>query len=120
MTNDPCVLQPTSQTRQITFKIIDDDELLEEQEEDENDPVVSFTVVDETQPDTFVSASSGLDDVPPTISSDPVFQEIVQSGATQDSEKSKRSRAYDPRHNAIYAHKYRDNYSNWYYFRRGY
>ena len=26
-------------------------------------------------------------------------------------------RAYDPRHSRVYAHKYSDEYSNWYFFR---
>jgi len=113
--------QPTTELRQITFKILDDEE------EDSIDPEITFTLIDPTeQPDQIVvdtfSTATNLEDVPPTISADPVFQEIV-SGATSDSEESakfKRFSAYDPRHQAVYAHKYRDNYSNWYYFRRGY
>jgi len=55
--------------------------------------------------------------VPPTIAADPVFKEIV----SEDKEQLKRGFGnYAARHNRIYAHKYSDNYSNWYYFRRGY
>merc|ERR1712048_162137 len=61
-----------------------------------------------------------LEAVPPTIASDPVFKEIVSNGEEGEKEQVKRGFAnYDPRHNRIYAHKYSDNYSNWYYFRRG-
>lgn len=61
-----------------------------------------------------------LEAVPPTIASDPVFKEIVSNGE-EDKEQVKRGFSnYDPRHNRVYAHKYSDNFSNWYYFRRGY
>ena len=89
----------------------------------DEEEVESFRVVDDTLQDTFesVTAAASLDDVPPTISSDPVFQEIIQSVGSEDTEKSKRGfRAYDPRHSAIYAHKYQDANSQWYYFRKGY
>ena len=112
-------MQPTTELRQITFKILDDEE-----DTDNEEPVISFVVADQSDQasDTFSTVPT-LDDVPPTISSDPVFQELVSGGSlnSEDSEKFKRGfSAYDPRHQAVYAHKYRDNFSNWYYFRRGY
>merc|ERR1712226_622050 len=61
-----------------------------------------------------------LEAVPPTIASDPVFKEIVSNGEEEKEQVKRGFSNYDPRHNRIYAHKYSDNYSNWYYFRRGY
>merc|ERR1711936_671740 len=59
--------------------------------------------------------------VPPIIASDPVFREIVKNEEAEEKEQVKRGfRAYDPRHSRVYAHKYSDEYSNWYFFRRGY
>jgi len=61
-----------------------------------------------------------LEAVPPTIASDPVFKEIVSNGEEEKEQVKRGFSNYDPRQNRIYAHKYSDNYSNWYYFRRGY
>merc|ERR1711936_1354744 len=59
--------------------------------------------------------------VPPIIASDPVFREIVKNEEAEEKEQVKRGfRAYDPRQSRVYAHKYSDEYSNWYFFRRGY
>jgi len=56
--------------------------------------------------------------VPPIIASDPVFREIVKNEEAEEKEQVKRGfRAYDPRHSRVYAHKYSDEYSNWYFFR---
>merc|ERR1711936_1042609 len=59
--------------------------------------------------------------VPPIIASDPVFREVVKNEEAEEKEQVKRGfRAYDPRQSRVYAHKYSDEYSNWYFFRRGY
>merc|ERR1711936_140236 len=56
--------------------------------------------------------------VPPIIASDPVFREIVKNEEAEEKEQVKRGfRAYDPRQSRVYAHKYSDEYSNWYFFR---
>ena len=101
------------------------DEDQEAEQEQEAGQEVTFEVVDQTQgaqqlPDSFVAVAAeaaDTEEVPPTISADPVFQEIVG----EDTEKAKRGYSqYDPRRTAIYAHKYRDSTSNWYYYRKGY
>ena len=62
---------------------------------------------------------ANIGELSPVIGSDPVFQEIVKN--SEDSENVKRGfNAYDPCHSQVYAHKYNDKYSNWYYFRKGY
>ena len=53
---------------------------------------------------------------PPTLS---LVQEIAKDAAANDQQK-RGFRAYDPRQSQVYAHKYNDANSNWYYFRRGY
>jgi len=118
--------------RRVTFQILSD-------EEAENvNPEVAFTIVDPADAgkntfDTFeiVETTTNSDseqvdlintsigEVPAAIGSDPVFQEIVKT--SEDTENVKRGyNAYDPRHSQVYAHKYNDKYSNWYYFRKGY
>merc|ERR1719477_195465 len=118
--------------RRVTFQILSD-------EEAENvNPEVAFTIVDPADAgkntfDTFeiVETTTNSDseqvdlintsigEVPAAIGSDPVFQEIVNT--SEDTENVKRGyNAYDPRHSQVYAHKYNDKYSNWYYFRKGY
>merc|ERR1712066_27770 len=57
--------------------------------------------------------------IPEAISADPVFQEITRD-ATANEQQKRGFRAYDPRQSQVYAHKYNDANSNWYYFRRGY
>jgi len=119
--------------RRVTF------EILSEEEAKNIQPEVTFRIVDgsdadESSIDTFriqdsstepieeeisVDTSASIDGVPPAIGADPVFQEIVKT--SEDSENVKRGfNAYDPRHSRVYAHKYNDKYSNWYYFRKGY
>jgi len=69
----------------------------------------------------FSSSDLVVPSVPPTIASDPVFREIISTDTKEEKDQVKRGFAqYDPRHSRVYAHKYRDEYSNWYYFRRGY
>jgi len=118
--------------RRVTFQILSD-------EEAENvNPEVTFKIVDPAEAnkntfDTFeiVETTTNSDteqvdlintnigEVPAAIGSDPVFQEIVKT--SEDTENVKRGyNAYDPRHSQVYAHKYNDKYSNWYYFRKGY
>jgi len=118
--------------RRVTFQILSD-------EEAENvNPEVTFKIVDPAEAnkntfDTFeiVETTTSSDteqvdlintnigEVPAAIGSDPVFQEIVKT--SEDTENVKRGyNAYDPRHSQVYAHKYNDKYSNWYYFRKGY
>merc|ERR1711874_79163 len=118
--------------RRVTFQILSD-------EEAENvNPEVTFRIVDpvnadENTFDTFKIVETTTDanieeipltntnigEIPATIGSDPVFQEIVKT--SEDNENVKRGyNAYDPRHRQVYAHKYNDKYSNWYYFRKGY
>merc|ERR1712088_925058 len=57
--------------------------------------------------------------IPEAISTDPVFQEIARDAVANEQQK-RGFRAYDPRQSQVYAHKYNDANSNWYYFRRGY
>ena len=106
---------------------MDEEEEQEQEAGQEAGQEVTFEVVDQTQgaqqlPDSFVAVAAAAEaaeaeEVPPTISADPVFQEIVG----EDTEKAKRGYSqYDPRRTAIYAHKYRDSTSNWYYYRKGY
>ena len=38
----------------------------------------------------------------------------------EQGEKSKRGSQYDPRQRGVYAHRYNDNFSNWYYYRSGF
>jgi len=118
--------------RRVTFQILSD-------EEAENvNPEVTFRIVDPAEADentfdTFKIVETTTDanieeiplintnigEIPAAIGSDPVFQEIVKT--SEDSENVKRGyNAYDPRHRQVYAHKYNDKYSNWYYFRKGY
>ena len=47
------------------------------------------------------------------------LQEIIKEALPVDQAK-RAFKAYDPRQGQIYAHKYNDANSNWYYFRRGY
>jgi hypothetical protein len=62
---------------------------------------------------------TNIGELPTVIGSDPVFQEIGKT--SEESENVKRGfNAYDPRHSQVYARKYNDKYSNWYYFRKGY
>ena len=116
-------------------------EILSDEEAKKINPEVTFIIVDaaeaeENNFDTFrvieTTTDSGdeeaspinnpvanIGELPPVIGSDPVFQEIVKN--SEDSENVKRGfNAYDPRHSQVYAHKYNDKYSNWYYFRKGY
>jgi len=118
--------------RRVTFQILSD-------EEAENvNPEVTFKIVDPAEADknTFDTfeivetttnsdteqvdlVNTNIGEVPAAIGSDPVFQEIVKT--SEDTENVKRGyNAYDPRHSQVYAHKYNDKYSNWYYFRKGY
>jgi len=121
--------------RRVTFEILSDEEAKK------INPEVTFRIVDaaseeENTFDTFRVLETTTDSVdeeaspsntpvvnigelPLAIGSDPVFQEIVKT--SEDSENVKRGyNAYDPRHSQVYAHKYNDKYSNWYYFRKGY
>ena len=47
------------------------------------------------------------------------MQEIAKDAVANEQQK-RGFRAYDPRQSQVYAHKYNDANSNWYYFRRGY
>ena len=50
-----------------------------------------------------------------------MFQEIVSAvSGLEQGEKSKRGSQYDPRQRGVYAHRYNDNFSNWYYYRSGF
>ena len=71
-----------------------------------------------TTPTPLTTGELG-DAIPATISTDPVFQEIAQAAEAVDQRKRGYNH-YDPRHSRVYAHKYKDQYSNWYYFRSGY
>jgi len=118
--------------RRVTFQILSDEEAKNV------NPEVTFRIVDAAEAnentfDTFritetTSApiieeaspiTTNFGEIPSVIGSDPVFQEIINSA--EDSENVKRGfNQYDPRHSQVYAHKYNDKYSNWYYFRKGY
>merc|ERR1712106_338781 len=85
---------------------------------------VFFEIVDgslaakEAENESQASAAPTVAAIPEAISTDPVFQEIAKDA---EEERLKRGfRAYDPRQSQVYAHKYNDANSNWYYFRRGY
>ena len=111
------MFQPTTELRQITFTIQDDVE-----EEDDTVPETIDLTEQLVEVETLQTTSS-TPVVPASINADPLFQEIVNGADADpvDTEKSKRGFvSYNPRHQAVYAHKYRDNFSNWYYFRRGY
>ena len=111
------MFQPTTELRQITFTIQDDRE-----EEDDTAPETIDLSEQFVEVDTLPPTSSAPL-VPVSLDSDPLFQEIVNGADADadDTEKSKRGFvSYDPRHQAVYAHKYRDHFSNWYYYRRGY
>ena len=97
---------------------------------------VFFEIVDgsvEKEAETTVAPTVAA--IPEAISTDPVFQvplfcfcpptlslplqEIAKDAVANDQQK-RGFRAYDPRSSQVYAHKYNDANSNWYYFRRGY
>jgi len=81
---------------------------------------VFFEIVDdsvEKEPET--TAAPTVAAIPEAISTDPVFQEIAKDAVANEQQK-RGFRAYDPRQSQVYAHKYNDANSNWYYFRRGY
>jgi len=102
---------------EITFRIVD----ASNQAETEN--AETFRILETTTAAVFDEVSideikvSG--DIPEVIQSDPVFQEIVKT-AEEDDKIKRGYNQYDPRHSQVYAHKYNDKYSNWYYFRKGY
>jgi len=83
---------------------------------------VTFQIIDTDQGTEEIPAEPTIDPVeaviPEEISGDPAFQEIAVD--SQDVDVRKRGfSAYDPRQSRVYAHKYNDAQSNWYYFRRG-
>ena len=102
---------------EITFRIVD----AVNQAETEN--VDSFRILETTTAAVFDEVSideiKASGDIPEVIQSDPVFQEIVKT-AEEDDKIKRGYNQYDPRHSQVYAHKYNDKYSNWYYFRKGY
>ena len=118
--------------RRVTFQILSDEEaknvnpevtfrIVDAAETDEN-TFDTFRITETTSAPIIEEASpitTNIGEIPSVIGSDPVFQEIVKSA--EDSENVKRGfNQYDPRHSQVYAHKYNDKYSNWYYFRKGY
>jgi len=123
--------------RQVTFKILSDEEaknvnpeitfrIVDAADQVEQDNFDTFRVLETTTapediPTAGISAGVGTNpgEIPPVIGSDPVFQEIVNTAEASDQVK-RGYNAYDPRHSQVYAHKYNDKYSNWYYFRKGY
>ena len=114
------LLQTTTELRRITFQILEQDET---KDFPDSVPEITFEEVDASEPsgDSFsviTETEEAITDIPPTISSDPVFQEILSAGA--ESEKSKRKSRYDSRNRGVYAHRYNDNFSNWYYYRSGF
>ena len=109
------LFQTTTELRRITFQILENDETKDYPDSDQE--VDAFQL----SPDSFAAvteAEEASTDIPPTISSDPVFQEIVSAGS--GAEKSKRKSRYDPRERGVYAHRYNDSFSNWYYYRSGF
>ena len=104
---------------------------------------VFFEIVDgsaakEAENESETTAAPTVAAIPEAISTDPVFQvpfpplqlffsfhqpaSLMQEIA-KDAEEERLKRgfsAYDPRQSQVYAHKYNDANSNWYYFRRGY
>merc|ERR1719507_1738790 len=81
---------------------------------------VFFEIVDSSvEKEAETTAAPTVAAIPEAISTDPVFQEIAQDLVANDQQK-RGFRAYDPRQSQVYAHKYNDANSNWYYFRRGY
>ena len=109
------LFQTTTELRRITFQILENDETKDYPDSDQE--VDAFQL----SPDSFsavTEAEEASTDIPPTISSDPVFQEIVSAGS--GAEKSKRKSRYDPRERGVYAHRYNDSFSNWYYYRSGF
>jgi len=145
--NEPVVeeINPTQEPthRQVTFKILSDDEaqnvnpditfrIIDASDEEEGNNFDTFRVLETTvapEEDEASTNESGNvltevavgspGDIPTVIETDPAFQELVSSADESDIIK-RGYNAYDPRHSRVYAHKYNDNYSNWYYFRKGY
>ena len=99
--------------------------------------IVDSSAAKEAENESEPTAAPTLAAIPEAISTDPVFQvpfppttqfsfhqpaSIMQEIA-KDAEEERLKRgfsAYDPRQSQVYAHKYNDANSNWYYFRRGY
>merc|ERR1711936_1489264 len=96
--------------------------LVEEEVEEEEVTAtenIGDSLVTTTSSSIAQTTLSEFEAVPEIIASDPVFKEIVTD--IQEKEQSKRGfTAYDPRKSRVYAHKYSDEFSNWYFFRRGY
>jgi len=138
-------INPTQEPthRQVTFKILSDDEaqnvnpdvtfrIIDASEEEEGSNFDTFRVQETTVAPEEDEASTNKagnvltevavgspGEIPAVIETDPAFQELVSSADESDIIK-RGYNAYDPRHSRVYAHKYNDNYSNWYYFRKGY
>lgn len=113
---------PVLPTEAVTFKII----------QSTNAAPNTFNAVQQL-PTTTIAATAeegsgttvaspvviSVEAVPPTIGADPVFQEIINTAVEADVAKRGSLSGYNPS-SQIYAHKYKDKYSNWYYYRRGY